>query len=283
MELITPSPFVSQVILQLFRYTAQIPNIKLIRTSSRIVERVSSDRDVNGVRMSYLVRWSGYPPAWDSWKPCAQLIVDVLGLVEQYDETHPLRLKKGRRKTTSPNASTGIARCRFLRQSQKICNLDTNHPTRDRVILPLLKAVQLVPYTDWVALLKPDAICTKFTDPGLTANALDVMDEGIPSLHQGFAVSNTATLVPPMFKERIGEEFFLSTDSFRAVIRWANPPTVEQRDSIPFVSRAGQPVQLPGWRHPRRLHLRSVAQEISVPGLLIVASVSSSTSVTPIP
>uniref|UniRef100_A0AAV1U0T6 Uncharacterized protein n=1 Tax=Peronospora matthiolae TaxID=2874970 RepID=A0AAV1U0T6_9STRA len=32
-----------------------------------------------------------YPPAWDSWKPRAQLIVNVLGLVEQYDETHPLR------------------------------------------------------------------------------------------------------------------------------------------------------------------------------------------------
>uniref|UniRef100_A0AAV1URI2 Uncharacterized protein n=1 Tax=Peronospora matthiolae TaxID=2874970 RepID=A0AAV1URI2_9STRA len=39
---------------------------------------------------------------WDSLEPRAHLIVDVLGLVEQYDEIHPLSLKKGRRKTTSP-------------------------------------------------------------------------------------------------------------------------------------------------------------------------------------
>uniref|UniRef100_A0AAV1T068 Chromo domain-containing protein n=1 Tax=Peronospora matthiolae TaxID=2874970 RepID=A0AAV1T068_9STRA len=60
-----------------------------------LVERILNHRDVNGVRTSYLVRWRGYPPAWDSWEHRAQLIVDVLGLVKQYDETHPLRLKKG--------------------------------------------------------------------------------------------------------------------------------------------------------------------------------------------
>uniref|UniRef100_A0AAV1TP56 Chromo domain-containing protein n=1 Tax=Peronospora matthiolae TaxID=2874970 RepID=A0AAV1TP56_9STRA len=76
---------------------------------------------MNGVRTSYLVRWRGYPPAWDSWEPRAQLIVDVLRLVEKYDETHPLRLKKGRRKTTSLNASTGIEKRRSLRPSQKRC------------------------------------------------------------------------------------------------------------------------------------------------------------------
>uniref|UniRef100_A0AAV1T3M1 Chromo domain-containing protein n=1 Tax=Peronospora matthiolae TaxID=2874970 RepID=A0AAV1T3M1_9STRA len=70
---------------------------------------------MNGVRTSYLVRWRGYPPAWDSWQPRAQLIVDVPGLVEKHDETHPLRSKKGRRKMTSPNASTGIARYQSLR------------------------------------------------------------------------------------------------------------------------------------------------------------------------
>uniref|UniRef100_A0AAV1VDF0 Uncharacterized protein n=1 Tax=Peronospora matthiolae TaxID=2874970 RepID=A0AAV1VDF0_9STRA len=58
-----------------------------------------------------------------------------------------------------------------------------------------------------------------FGEPGLTANALDVMDEGIPSLHQDFAVSNTAAIVPPVFEERIGEELFLRTDSFHAGIR----------------------------------------------------------------
>uniref|UniRef100_A0AAV1TTA0 Chromo domain-containing protein n=1 Tax=Peronospora matthiolae TaxID=2874970 RepID=A0AAV1TTA0_9STRA len=70
--------------------------------------------DMNGVRTSCLVRWRGYPPTWDSWEPRVQLIVDVLNLVKQYDETHPLRLKKGRLNTTSPNASTGIAKCQSL-------------------------------------------------------------------------------------------------------------------------------------------------------------------------
>uniref|UniRef100_A0AAV1UVL4 Chromo domain-containing protein n=1 Tax=Peronospora matthiolae TaxID=2874970 RepID=A0AAV1UVL4_9STRA len=73
-----------------------------------LVERILNHRDENGVRTSYRVRWRGYTPAWDSWEPRAQLIVDVPGLVEKYDKTHPLRSKKGRRKTTSPNASTGI-------------------------------------------------------------------------------------------------------------------------------------------------------------------------------
>uniref|UniRef100_A0AAV1T2D7 Chromo domain-containing protein n=1 Tax=Peronospora matthiolae TaxID=2874970 RepID=A0AAV1T2D7_9STRA len=76
---------------------------------------------VNGVKTSYLIRWRGYPSAWDSWEPSAQLIVDVLGLVEQFDETHPLRSKKVRRKMTSPNAITGIAKCESLRPSQTRC------------------------------------------------------------------------------------------------------------------------------------------------------------------
>uniref|UniRef100_A0AAV1VKZ8 Chromo domain-containing protein n=1 Tax=Peronospora matthiolae TaxID=2874970 RepID=A0AAV1VKZ8_9STRA len=90
-----------------------------------LVERLLNHRDVNGVRTSYLVLWRGYPPAWDSWEPRAQLIVDVPGLVEKYDETHPLRLKKGRQKTTCLNASTGIARCQSLRPSRKGCALSS--------------------------------------------------------------------------------------------------------------------------------------------------------------
>uniref|UniRef100_A0AAV1TS06 Chromo domain-containing protein n=1 Tax=Peronospora matthiolae TaxID=2874970 RepID=A0AAV1TS06_9STRA len=211
-----------------------------------LVERILNHRDVNGVRTSYLVRWRGYPPAWDSWEPLAQLIVNVLGPVEQYDETHPLRLKKGRRKNTSPE------------REYRDC----------KVSIP--SAIS-------------EEICIKFGEPGLTANALDVADEGIPSLHQGFAVSYTATIVPPMFEERIGEELFLSTDSFRAGIRWANLSATEQRDSIPFGGHAGHSIRLSGWRHPRRLHLGSVAQDISVPGLLIGSSMSTSTCVTPIP
>uniref|UniRef100_A0AAV1V049 Chromo domain-containing protein n=1 Tax=Peronospora matthiolae TaxID=2874970 RepID=A0AAV1V049_9STRA len=82
-----------------------------------LVERILNHRDVNGVRTSYLVLWRGYPPACDSWNPRAKLIVDVLGIVKQYDDTHPLRPKKGRRKTTSTNASTGIVRCQSFRPS----------------------------------------------------------------------------------------------------------------------------------------------------------------------
>uniref|UniRef100_A0AAV1US66 Chromo domain-containing protein n=1 Tax=Peronospora matthiolae TaxID=2874970 RepID=A0AAV1US66_9STRA len=131
----------SQVILQLFRHTIKLPNIKLIRASSRIrfsrrqhillvdsgggqrflVERILNHRDVNGVRTSYIVYWRGYPSAWDSWEHRSRMIVDVLGLVEQYDETHQLRLKKCRRKTTSPNVSTRIAKCQSFRPSQKRC------------------------------------------------------------------------------------------------------------------------------------------------------------------
>uniref|UniRef100_A0AAV1TBZ0 Chromo domain-containing protein n=1 Tax=Peronospora matthiolae TaxID=2874970 RepID=A0AAV1TBZ0_9STRA len=67
-----------------------------------LVERTLHHRDANSVRTSYLVHWRGYTPAWDSWEPRAQLIVDVLGLVEQSDETHPLHLKKGRHKKDLP-------------------------------------------------------------------------------------------------------------------------------------------------------------------------------------
>uniref|UniRef100_A0AAV1V1P7 Chromo domain-containing protein n=1 Tax=Peronospora matthiolae TaxID=2874970 RepID=A0AAV1V1P7_9STRA len=83
-----------------------------------LVERILNHRDVNGVRKNCLVRWCGYPPTWDSWEPRAQLIVGVSGLVEQYDATHTLRSKKGYRKTTSPNVSTGFARCQSLRPSK---------------------------------------------------------------------------------------------------------------------------------------------------------------------
>uniref|UniRef100_A0AAV1V220 Chromo domain-containing protein n=1 Tax=Peronospora matthiolae TaxID=2874970 RepID=A0AAV1V220_9STRA len=171
-----------------------------------LVERILSQRDVKGVRTSYLVRWRGYPWAWDSWEPRAELIVDVLGLVEQYDETHPLRSKKGRRKTTSSNANTGIASFNPF-----------GHLERDvRPPAGIIRKEVLPRGT--VAFLKPDASCIKFGEPGLTANELDDIGEGVPSLHQGFSVSNTVAIVPPTFEKRIGEELFPSTDSFRAGI-----------------------------------------------------------------
>uniref|UniRef100_A0AAV1TDX7 Chromo domain-containing protein n=1 Tax=Peronospora matthiolae TaxID=2874970 RepID=A0AAV1TDX7_9STRA len=48
-----------------------------------LVERILSHRDINGVRTSYLVHLRGYPPAWNSWEPRAQLIIDVFSLVDQ--------------------------------------------------------------------------------------------------------------------------------------------------------------------------------------------------------
>uniref|UniRef100_A0AAV1UQU3 Chromo domain-containing protein n=1 Tax=Peronospora matthiolae TaxID=2874970 RepID=A0AAV1UQU3_9STRA len=87
-----------------------------------LVERILNHCDLNGIRTTYLVRWRGYPPAWDSWEPRSQLIVDATHLVEQYDETYQLRSRKGRRKMTSPNASTGTAKCPSLQPPQKRCS-----------------------------------------------------------------------------------------------------------------------------------------------------------------
>uniref|UniRef100_A0AAV1VLI0 Chromo domain-containing protein n=1 Tax=Peronospora matthiolae TaxID=2874970 RepID=A0AAV1VLI0_9STRA len=58
-----------------------------------LMERLLNHRDVNGRRTSYLIRWRGYPPSWDTWEPRSQLMVDVLGLVEQYDAAHPVPQK----------------------------------------------------------------------------------------------------------------------------------------------------------------------------------------------
>uniref|UniRef100_A0AAV1TM81 Uncharacterized protein n=1 Tax=Peronospora matthiolae TaxID=2874970 RepID=A0AAV1TM81_9STRA len=66
--------------------------------------------------------------------------------------------------------------------------------------------MQLISRPDEVAFLKPDASRIKFCEPGLTANTLDVVDEGIPFLHQCLIVSTTVAIVPPMFEKRIGEE-----------------------------------------------------------------------------
>ena len=57
------------------------------------VERILNHRDVKGQRTSYLARWRGYPPSHDNWVRGAQLMIDVEGLVHQYDETHPMNQK----------------------------------------------------------------------------------------------------------------------------------------------------------------------------------------------
>uniref|UniRef100_A0AAV1US51 Integrase catalytic domain-containing protein n=1 Tax=Peronospora matthiolae TaxID=2874970 RepID=A0AAV1US51_9STRA len=82
-----------------------------------LVEQLLNHRDVNGRRTSYLVRWRGYPPSWDSWEPRSQLMIDVLGLVEQYDAAHPVPQKERRRKS-SQRGRKGISDCLSLRTSQ---------------------------------------------------------------------------------------------------------------------------------------------------------------------
>ena len=65
------------------------------------VERIHNHSDVKGHRTSYLVRWRGYPPSHDSWEPRSQLLVDIEGLIRQYDETHPMD-QKVHRQTRAP-------------------------------------------------------------------------------------------------------------------------------------------------------------------------------------
>uniref|UniRef100_A0AAV1VI11 Chromo domain-containing protein n=1 Tax=Peronospora matthiolae TaxID=2874970 RepID=A0AAV1VI11_9STRA len=81
-----------------------------------LVEQLLNHRDVNGRRTSYLVRWRGYPPSWDTWEPRSQLMVDVLGLVEQYDAVHPVP-QKDRWRKSSRHGRKGISGCQSLRTS----------------------------------------------------------------------------------------------------------------------------------------------------------------------
>uniref|UniRef100_A0AAV1VLG5 Chromo domain-containing protein n=1 Tax=Peronospora matthiolae TaxID=2874970 RepID=A0AAV1VLG5_9STRA len=81
-----------------------------------LVEQPLNHRDVNGRRTSYLVRWRGYPPSWDSWEPRSQLMIDVLGLVEQYDAAHPVPQKVRRRKSSRHGLKV-ISGCQSLRTS----------------------------------------------------------------------------------------------------------------------------------------------------------------------
>uniref|UniRef100_M4BFS8 Chromo domain-containing protein n=1 Tax=Hyaloperonospora arabidopsidis (strain Emoy2) TaxID=559515 RepID=M4BFS8_HYAAE len=73
-----------------------------------LVERLLNHRDEKGRRTSYLVRWRGYPPSADSWEPRSQLLIDVLGLVEQYDKAHPMP-KKAHLETNAQRACRVIS------------------------------------------------------------------------------------------------------------------------------------------------------------------------------
>ena len=72
---------------------------------------------MKGQRTSYLVRWRGYPPSHDSWEPRSELIVDIEGLVRQYDEAHPMD-QKVHRKTRAPGACKAIAKRQSLHASR---------------------------------------------------------------------------------------------------------------------------------------------------------------------
>ena len=72
-----------------------------------LVERLLNHRDVKGRQTSYLVWWRGYPPSAGTWEPRSQLLVDVLGLVDQYDKAH-LMAKKGHLGTNSYVYCTAI-------------------------------------------------------------------------------------------------------------------------------------------------------------------------------
>ena len=80
-----------------------------------LVERIRNH--VKGRRTSYLVRWRGYPPLHDGWEPRAQLIVDVKGLLRQYDEAHPMD-QKVHRKTRAPGDCKSIGKCQSLHAYQ---------------------------------------------------------------------------------------------------------------------------------------------------------------------
>ena len=65
-----------------------------------LVELILNHRDDSLLETTYLVQWRGYPPSWNSWEPRSQMMMDVPGLVEQYEETHPL-LMEGHRQTNA--------------------------------------------------------------------------------------------------------------------------------------------------------------------------------------
>ena len=85
-----------------------------------LVERILHHRASKGVRTSYLVRWRGYPPAFDSWEPRSQLMMDVSGLVGQYDAEHPMT-QAGHRRTYAPHGRKGIVRYQSLRTCRSTC------------------------------------------------------------------------------------------------------------------------------------------------------------------
>uniref|UniRef100_A0AAV1SZS5 Chromo domain-containing protein n=1 Tax=Peronospora matthiolae TaxID=2874970 RepID=A0AAV1SZS5_9STRA len=119
------------------------PPLEASRGGQRyMVEQLLNHRDVNGRRTSYLVRWRGHPPSWDTWEPRSQLMIDVLGMVEQYDAAHPV-LQKDRRRKSSRHGRKGIQAVNpFVHLSR-----DTYTPPRASKEVGLLRCARRVVYT----------------------------------------------------------------------------------------------------------------------------------------
>jgi hypothetical protein len=59
-----------------------------------VVDSIRSHRDLGPKRRrdrQYLVHWRGFPASADTWEPRDRLLVDVPGLVAQYELTTPFR------------------------------------------------------------------------------------------------------------------------------------------------------------------------------------------------
>uniref|UniRef100_A0AAV1T2C2 Integrase catalytic domain-containing protein n=1 Tax=Peronospora matthiolae TaxID=2874970 RepID=A0AAV1T2C2_9STRA len=107
-------------------------------------EQLLNHRDVNGRRTSYLVRWRGYPPSWDTWEPRSQLMVDVMGLVEQYDAAHPVP-QKDRRRSLPGTVVKGFQVVNpFIHLSR-----DSYAPPRASKEVSLLRCARRVVHTTW--------------------------------------------------------------------------------------------------------------------------------------
>uniref|UniRef100_A0AAV1TE87 Uncharacterized protein n=1 Tax=Peronospora matthiolae TaxID=2874970 RepID=A0AAV1TE87_9STRA len=139
-----------------------------------LVEQLLNHRDVNRTS-DELPRPVArvYPPSWDSWEPRSQLMVDVLGLVEQYDATHPVPQKDRRRKSSRHGRKKGFQVVNpFVHLSR-----DTYAPPRAGK-----ETMQLIACTCRGSLFKLITSFDKFVVPSVTTYILEIMDVGVPRL-----------------------------------------------------------------------------------------------------
>ena len=92
---------------------------------------------MKGRRTSYLVRWHSSPPSADSWEPRSQMTVDVLNLVEQYDNAHPMP-KKAHRRTNAQRVCREIEYLLFPRTLTTIHESSTRGRSLSKLLLKLV-------------------------------------------------------------------------------------------------------------------------------------------------